>query len=188
MMPNLDFVTSVLRSQAQQAFDAGDAFGFLMSVESHKRMSLFALNYRQLRERGIYEAALLEALQSAKSNSRSWPLGLLKNWLQACDREKLLAAGDPLPHGGPFVLYRGVAGEPGHRRVCGIHWTGSLEKAIWFATRFHLPAPAVYRVRVEAERVWAHNEYEDEYLVIIRRTGLQRVLWTFHGSERSQAG
>jgi len=178
MTLNLECVPERYRPSAQRAFDCGDGAGFIYSAAG-AGMTLFALNLRQLRERGIYEVALLTAFAGAKANNCCWPLGLLKNWLHAADRAKLLAAGDPLPHPGPFVLYRGVAGEPANRRPCGIHWTGSFEKAIWFATRFHLPAPAVYKVCVKAERVWAHTEYQDEYLVVIRRNGLQRVPWTF---------
>ena len=93
--PNLECLDERYRPGARRAFDDGDGAGFIYSAAG-AGMVLFSLNHRQLRERGIYEQALLAAFTDAKSNNRHWPLGLLKDWLHACDRAKLIAAGDPL--------------------------------------------------------------------------------------------
>jgi len=79
----------------------------------------------------------------------------------------------PIPGHGPYVLYRGVAGEPQFRRERGISWTSKLQIAAWFARRSpDLKNPAVYQVTIEKKCVLAYwNEREeDEYLVDLPRT------------------
>ena len=87
------------------------------------------------------------------------------------NREKFLAAGDPLPNSIP-TLYRGVAGIPKYRHVRGISWTSDVEMAKWFATRFGLVKPAVYYIEnIDPSLVWAHdNDAESEYLVMLPST------------------
>jgi hypothetical protein len=75
-----------------------------------------------------------------------------------------------LPGPGPFTLYRGVAGYTNARRIRGTSWTGTLERATWFAHRFLLPNPAVYKAEVEAAYVLAYvgsHRNEDEYIVLL---------------------
>jgi hypothetical protein len=120
-----------------------------------------------------YEVALLEAYIGRRTNYAKWSLADLQSCFTIADRGRLRDAGDPLPGSGPFTLYRGVAGHGRMRRLRGLSWTSSLERAAWFATRFpHLPDPAVVTVTVNAVKVAAYLDKpvgrgEQEFLVLL---------------------
>ena len=122
---------------------------------------------------GIYEVCLLDALISGRSTSYwGWDLGLLQDLVRMADPAKLRAASDPFPTQPTYTLYRGVAGAGRARRSRGLSWTGSLEKAWWFAQRqrhLHLADPAVYTAQVPAKYVFAYTNArkEDEYLLLL---------------------
>jgi hypothetical protein len=101
--------------------------------------------------------------------------------MHKANRRKLRAAGMPIPGRGPYVLFRGVAGEPEVRRERGIWWTSKPEIAAWFASRCPaLEDPAVYRVSADTKCVMAYwNEREEyQYIVDLPRTvSLQRLSW-----------
>jgi hypothetical protein len=88
-------------------------------------------------------ATLAERLVRAITwHDRNWhhtSTSEIHHWLKFAGREKMLAAGKALPIPGPFVLYRGVAGDGIHRRRRGVSWADSLKQAQWFAKS--LPAP-----------------------------------------------
>src|SRR5437867_4963410 len=134
-----------------------------------------------LRVRGIYEPALLEALTAPRRSLLHFPQSRLRQLIRAASRVKLRALA-PLPGHGPFVLYRGVAGdEEWSRRERGVSWTGKPEIAAWFARRSpNLHDPAAYQVTVGKGYVLAYwNEREkDEYLVQLARSiPLIRLPW-----------
>lgn len=86
------------------------------------------------------------------------------------DRKALRAAGDPLPGPGPFTVYRGVSGEePEERRIRGLSWTASKDRAREFAERFDGPDPAVYEAVIKARHVLAYInwEKEEEFIVLL---------------------
>lgn len=88
------------------------------------------------------------------------------------DRDLLLSAGDPLPGPGPFTIFRGVSGRTQARRIRGLSWTGSLERAQWFADRgeyFGLADPAVFQVTIDADSVLAYSDErnEQEFIVML---------------------
>ena len=91
------------------------------------------------------------------------------------DSERLRACGDPLPGHGPFTIFRGVAGRGSARRVRGLSWTGSQERAEWFAQRLAriLPNPAVFKVTVSEADVIAYvhsgkqGRGEEEFIVLL---------------------
>jgi hypothetical protein len=170
---------------ARKAFEDGDAGRLVAAVPDYDALIFVRVNSKVLKERGIYEASLLEALVAAKENNHSWPIADLKRMIDDGDRAKLRAAGDPLLHSGLFTLYRGVAGKPRVRRVRGLSWTATFEKAIWFASRpmaRNLPDPAVYKAEVEARHVLAYlgsRRSEDEYIVMLPRSvKVERTNWT----------
>ena len=160
-----------LRDRAVAALDAGDAVGFLITASNQDSLHLVFYNFAPLKERGMYERALLGAFIGTRTNNHGWPLADLQRMFGYADRKRLLASGDPLPGPGPFTIYRGVAGRGKARRLRGLSWAGSLACAQWFAWRFPdlFFDPAVYRVTVEKDSVLAYmNERgEDEYLVLL---------------------
>ena len=120
----------------------------------------------------MYEQAVLIALTTTRTNNRRFPLRELRQLILEADRERLLAAGDPLPGAGPFMLYRGVAGRGPARRVRGVSWTASKEQARWFAERgasWGLDDPAVFWVQAGADDVMAYTNHrqEEEFIVLL---------------------
>jgi hypothetical protein len=89
------------------------------------------------------------------------------------DPLKLMDAGDTLPDGDSFNVYRGVAGTGAKRRVRGYSWTGDVAIATMFAElrahRYGLPNPAVFRATVRRQDILAYvNESgrnEQEFLI-----------------------
>lgn len=158
---------------AAQAVEAGDVDHLLSSVAGGNTnwLAFVAHNVRALKPRGLYEAALLDAMIMTRTNNHH--LFHAVPWLLAmADSDRLRAAGDALPGPGPFTVYRGVAGRTSARRVRGASWTGSLEVARWFAQRgsaWGLHDPAVYRATVDAADVLAYvhdrGRKEAEFLV-----------------------
>ena len=156
-----------LRGLAREQIAAGRVLGCLGLVDNMVTPLFVADNIRALRAAGVYEQAVLDALNGVRVNfsGMRWLPGLL---LHFADPVRLRAAGAPLPGPGPFTVYRGVAGRGAARWVRGLFWTGSIERARWFAQRFaELGDPAVFTVTVTEAEVLAHVKCrdEDEYLV-----------------------
>jgi hypothetical protein len=132
-------------------------------------LSLVWRNRGLLLQLGVFEQALFNAYTGGNFTQRQWPYLALQRLFALADRDRLRAAGDPLPGPGPYTLYRGVAGLPRHRRVRGYSWTASFEKAQWFANRFAALAsdPQVYRLEVPERTVLAYSNerQEEEFLV-----------------------
>jgi hypothetical protein len=105
---------------------------------------------------------LLVAYEKTRTNFSGWPLAGVKLLFRIADRKKLLESGEPLPGDGPFTIYRGVSGRGAARRIRGISWTGSLERAIWFAKRFHLEKPTVFKVVVDKSLIYAYDNGRQE--------------------------
>ena len=156
-----------LRDTAMAAVQRGDAVGFLC-CDNIQSLDLVAGNLQRLRAIGLYEAALLSAFTATRTNNLRWPMGELLWLFDTADRARLRVAGDALPGPGPFSLYRGVAGRWPGRRVRGLSWTGSLERAQWFASRFSLEHPAVYRATVSDDHVLAYVNDRNEQEFIVR--------------------
>lgn len=167
----LEPIPMMLRQLAWEAFEEGNAVGFLCRAPNEYAILLVAKNIIRLLERGIYEKTLLEAITATSTNNRHIRLDYFKRLFAYANPERLRAAGDPLPGGGPFTLYRGVAGTGRSRRVRGISWTADFERAVWFAKWHPLPDPGVYQAVVPAKYVLAraHEGFrnEDEYLVLL---------------------
>lgn len=121
-----------------------------------------------LKARGVYERALIDSF--VRTNHAHWTLNELRELFESADRKALRVAGDPLPGPGPFTLYRGVSGEEHEeRRVRGLSWTTSLDRAREFAERFDWPDPAVYEAVIEARHVLAYInwEKEEEFILLL---------------------
>jgi hypothetical protein len=170
----LDPIPDRLRADAVRYLDEGAVGRFLACASKMAWVALVAMNRDELARRGVYETALLAALTRPRLNTRHVPLDLLRTLVAGADRARLRqAAGEPLPGPGPFTVYRGVAGRGAERRVRGLNWTGSLDRARWFARRFaHLGDPAVYRVLVHEPDVLAYTNarQEGEFLVLLPAT------------------
>jgi hypothetical protein len=163
---------------ARAAFEEGNAGGFLLCAGNHYGLSIVRDNLLQLLERGIYEPALLTAYTGCRGNNRHWPTTTLQRLFNLADRAKLRAAGDPLPDGDRFTIYRGVSGSSYYRKVRSFSWTLDRERAEWFAHRFDvlgLADPAVYRAVVRREQVLAFFNGRQEQEIIGRPWRCERM-------------
>ena len=172
-----------LRDFALRDLDAGKATALFCAENTHS-LDLVSMNVGPLQRRGIYEEALLDALTATRTNNRRYSTLELRYLLGLAERTKLRAAGDPLPHSGPYTVYRGVAGRGAARRVRGVSWTGSLERARWFAQRFGLADPSVYRATVGEADVLAYSNgrQEDEYVVVLPAGARLTRVWRGDGA------
>ena len=168
-VPRLDLslVEPLLWQQTEEAFIERDVVGLLASMSSEVCLRFVFDNLALLREAGLYEHGLAHAYSATRTNNRDIPLGLLYGMLDLCDPDKLRAAGAPLPGPGPLTIYRGVAGKR-QRRVLGPSYTGDLDTACWFATRYELPQPAIYSRIVQPDQVYLCIGGRDEREIVCR--------------------
>jgi hypothetical protein len=130
-------------------------------------------NWKVLRQSGLLEEAFLDAWCINKHGVCNWHMKFCHAFFALLDPDKLRKAGDPLPDGDSFTVYRGVAGTGAKRRVRGYSWTGDEGIARQFADlrehKYHLPNPAVYRAIARREHVLAYidasGRNEKEFLV-----------------------
>ena len=122
-----------LRDQAIDAYEAGNAIRFLCLADNCFGMRIVYENRFYFLARGMYEEALVDAVTSTRTNNCWVTRGHWSDLFRIADRTRLRAAGTPLPHAGPFTLYRGTHGD--RRYVRGVSWTLDLEQAKWFMGR-----------------------------------------------------
>ncbi len=165
----LEPIPHFLRENARAALESGDVIGFLCTAPNEHSLELVFHNHKFLMQTGLYEKALVDAFIATRTNNFKYPLCLLREAFCIGDRSRLRAAGDPLPGPGPFTIYRGVSGIGPARRVRGISWTTSEERARWFALRHSLPNPNVFRTTVHEADVLAYtnDRSEQEFLVLL---------------------
>lgn len=165
---DVSLVPRELRKYARARFANGDAGGVLCTMSNELGMLFVLTNLEVLKARGIYESALVHAYTITRTNHRNIALWRLKLMFDFADRSKLQAAGDPIPDGESFILYRGVVGRGTARRAAGMSWTRDLEKAKWFANRFAFAGnPAVYRANVKRAAIYCYSNdrQEDDFIV-----------------------
>ncbi len=84
----------------------------------------------------------------------------------------ITTAGDPLPAGDAFTLYRGVAGVRRQRRLPGPAWTDDLDTAKEYARRgalAGLPDPAVLVATVRLEDVFFYSQNDRTFVAFADR-------------------
>ncbi len=165
-----------LHESAMICIAEGNVEGFLSLTSSPDRMDFLIENEDLLLDRGLYERGLLFAFTSVAMDNRHFPLHHTRRLFRMAKRERLLAAGDPLPGRGPFTIYRGVSGRGSKRWIRGMSWTASYEKAQWFATRFCAALdPAVYKLVVPERKVLAYFNRRNEQEFIVMADDLNPV-------------
>lgn len=166
------------------AFERGDAEEFVQLATDNETLAIVVDNYYALWERGMYEAALVEGYVWTKCDHRGWKFDYIKSLFDSGNREKLRNAGSPLQGTEPFTVYRGVHGSGEARRDCGLSWTGSLETACWFATKFGDENIAVNIAQLRLQDIYCYYTKgdEDEYLGIPLRW--ERLLLTLEEIQR----
>jgi hypothetical protein len=172
---NCGNVSEGLKKQALEGFERGDVVRMLISVGIENALWFVCLNAQSLIDRGVYEECLLDAFTGTRTNNRHWDEEVLGRMFERADREKLLAAGDSLPDGDSFTVYRGVSGVGKQRRLRGWSWTVDQEKAEWFANRLCLRHPAVLRATVRRDEVFAYYDGKGEQEFICQPERFERI-------------
>jgi len=131
-------------------------------MESECRIHFVLDNIKPLSSVGLFEDALLDAYTGCQTNWHFVDKHIIYFLFKRADRKRLLSKGSPLPGNAPFVVYRGVSGVGAKRRVRGISWTADYEKAEWFAKRYNLQKPAVFKAVVPIENVYTYWERRQE--------------------------
>lgn len=172
-----DAMTNALLEADGAAF--GRAFG---NCSANLDAVLMAEGVELLSRRGMFESALLAALSTTRVNHHEIPLSTIHRALRSCDRSRLHAAGEPLPAelGDDITAYRGVAGEPRHRRIAGVSWTLDVAHARFFAERSAWLAGVaegqVYSITVPRQSILAYlGEREHEVIIIADRRRVRLV-------------
>lgn len=180
---NLEAVHPALAQQAIRAFQDGDPLSFVsVGVSGHGALALVFDNTFALRERGMFEAALVQAYCGVKSNHAHWGTGVIRDLLKFANRQRLRAAADPLPGSGPFRVYRGVSGKGRARKVKGLSWTSSLEVACWFAYAGFV-SPAVHIVDLEEDNVFFYTNKRNEFEFVADTRGCKCSRWDLNEAE-----
>jgi hypothetical protein len=159
----------LIREYAIKQFEEDhDVFALFTLLMSHDaEIPFVGFNKEKLIEAGIFEAALFNASIDATTNNLKVPVETMNSLFNSANREKLRAQGDSLPEEQEtYTVYRGIAGTGELRRKYGYSWTGSINRAIWFAKRFKLEDPAVYKANVSKENIYFYTNCrnEDEYV------------------------
>lgn len=163
----LEWVPQERRPRARDAFEAGDPVGFLEAAIPRLQADLFFNNIPRLRDRGIYEGALLHVFLTA---CRYAPdrVGDLTPLVRRADRDRMRAAGDPLPGPGPFTIFQSAAS----LGKLGLCWTGSEQRTRRLSTVERL---AVWRGEVTAADVLAYVEATETFIVLEAVSNLREI-------------
>ena len=165
--PDTSEVSCGLHAMAARALVAGDIEGFFGYADSEHQWHLFWDNRGYFWRHGLYEEALLCCVTSSKYGASGLPIALMRTLFDVADRARLRALGLPLPHPGPYTLWRGC--QPRWRR--GYSWTFTQAIAVEFVER--IPDAALYTLTIPNDRsiyTYLGNSHrdEDEVLVSVR--------------------
>jgi len=177
---DLSYIDPNDHQRAIEAFENKSAMGILCLFDNQLGMYFIRDNIVPLLQQGIYESALFYAFVDCRANWASWTTNAIKQLFAFADKQRLRNIGDKLPGKGPFTLYRGVSGTGWKKKIRGISWTASFEKAKWFAERLALicPGPEVYKAVVPEKYVYAYynGRNEQEFMCNIpKHLKLERV-------------
>ena len=175
IMPNLNFIHGGLphRQYIKEAWikcwndPQKDILSVLVLMDNTAGLAFVLWNHYALQKMGKYEEALLSAYIGTRTNFSNYSMDDIRFLFNIADKEKLRAAGEPMPKQESFTVYRGVSGRASKRRVNGFSWTESPNTAAWFAKRFNLEDPAVFTVTVPMYSILARvtDRNESEYLL-----------------------
>jgi hypothetical protein len=174
---DLDMLHShYVEDMALEAWQKGDGELFAScGYANGSGLLLVSANAEALRERGMYEAAMLEAYTGCKIDNRRWTQGVLKAMFDYGDRQKFQAMGSPIPE--TLTVYRGVYRHGRQRQTRGFSWTTSLNVACWYALRGLCkdPEPAVYQAMARKSEVICYYNGRNEREVICLPKRLQKL-------------
>lgn len=118
-------------------------------------------------EHDCFEESLVNAW--TRSDMIHMKLGhyLMGKLLRRADQDRLRAAGDAIPEGDTFTIYRGCSGggvNINAAREC-FSWTHSLDVAEWFAIRWQRE-PVIYRTTIQRQDIVFYNNRSHEMEIV----------------------
>ncbi len=170
---NLDLIDPDLHSAAYDDYH-NSSENFIYLARPGNEMIVALNNYKQLKQIGRYEPALIGAYQSVKINHSNLSLDIVDWLFSKADREACIKLGDMTTEM-PTTVYRGVSGHGRRRRIAGWSWTTSIEVACWFARRLSLPNPAIYSTIVDYNEIYYYTNEPTESEVIVKPKAPQRM-------------
>ena len=178
---DLSLIEPFFLEHAIECFRNKHVMGILICFSNDYGLDFVYDNYVPLLKQDIYEEGLFKAYTGCRVNWSHFPQSRLKYLFSLANKDRLMKIGNPLPHDGPYTLYRGVAGNGSKRRKGGISWTASFEKAKWFATKLSvvLQKPMVYMTVVEKKDVYVfyNGREEQEFLCNITNEHKLKKVW-----------
>jgi len=158
--PNLDAVWEPLRDSCLEHAKDGDFKRMIACAANGGAMAFLIDNAEWFRARGVFEEAMLLAWNTQRFTHgyQNW----MRIFLALADREKLMAASEPLPQGDRFTVYRGVSKSKlklwgktlGGDKRC-ISWTLDPEVARRFAGLDGIGG-TVYATEVSRDQIYAY--------------------------------
>ena len=152
----------------REALDRDDVAACLFTMGSHEYMHFLVKNFHELIGKPVYTELFVNAYTGVQFNTRKIEARTLELLFSLVDRDKARAI-FPSPVDLPEKIYRGVSGHGRARRIRGYSWTGDIEKAKWFATRYPLFSPAVLEVDPSGVEIvaYSNDRKEDEYICVV---------------------
>jgi hypothetical protein len=180
----LEYVPEYARPRARQHLKNGDMQRFFFMAE-HSSMRLLLDNLPYFRSEGLFERAFIAAWSSQRYTgwiewkkdggfvTGSWSPLAASMLEKICDREKLIEAGDPLPAGDRFTIFRGVSNS---EYANGISWTLALDVALRFP--FFEDPCIVYSTEVKRADIFAYIDEKGrgEKEVLVKLPGNQPMI------------
>lgn len=172
---DLSLVRENLHELMRDAIRRGHVGLVFNNIDINDALKFACTNARILNEHGILEGVLARAYTDVDRNHSRMDGEEIANVFRLCDRARLRELSDvQLPSNG-ITVFRGVSGEKASRRVNGLSWTLSLDRACWFATWQNLPDPAVYRATVRHEQVYFATDKRHEQEIVCDVTDCKRL-------------
>jgi len=160
-IPDLHFFNSFTGRLIEEYAKERDIDGIASLMSQRNSFGFVAANVEWLKSYDAYERCLVVSWTSAYVNPHEFPLYEQKRLFRIADRKRLRAAGEPMPKGKKFVLYRGCSGAGLGKNKYGISWTDDLYLAKHRATESiegSIPIrPVVYRTLVDEKNVYAYS-------------------------------
>ena len=156
----LKAVHKALHESCRKHAKEGDYEGMFTCCDSNGAMAFLVDNQEWFRERGVFEEVMLLAWNTQRFTHGYQPW--MRMFLAFADREKLMAASEPLPEGERFTVYRGVTSgklKLWGKRIGGdkrcLSWTLDPAVARTFANTAGLPG-TVYATEVSRHQIYAY--------------------------------
>lgn len=193
---NLDAVPDERHARIKETFEDGDGDSLSAFAYPNGALQFVADNSEFLMRHGFYEQNLFIAYKSYTPNreplsssteadrgiqketnpilfyaNKSYPQSMLWELFETADRDRLLAAGDPLPGDEPFTIYRGTPSARCKESVRGLSWSGeraiaeNFAKTIYGQSAERFNDPGIFTTTVFRKHLYCYCDFEMEFLV-----------------------